>query len=132
MHRDHAAAQRGQLLDAEHQHAFVLAGQQGMTRQMHRRGAAGAGVFNVVDRNAFEAQIAQDHLAKDHPAQYVGTVHGLNIRQLQTGVGHRIENRPLRQFRCHHARVTAEDGHRAAHYMHLSHGRVSRDWNRKP
>ena len=41
-----------QLLDAEHQHGVVLLGEQRVARQVHAGGAAGAGVLDVVDRDA--------------------------------------------------------------------------------
>jgi hypothetical protein len=35
----------------------------------------------------------------------------------------------LGKFRRHHANVAAKGRHRSAHYMHLGHGRISRDSN---
>ncbi|MNF73187.1 hypothetical protein D3C84_551820 [compost metagenome] len=130
LHRDGAAAELGQLLDAEHQHPLVLPGEQRMACQVHGGGAAGAGVLDVVDRDAGKAQVADYHLPEDHAAEDVGAVNRLDILQLQAGVGHGVDDRLLGQFRRHHTLVAAEAGHGPAHYMHLAHWRASRGANR--
>ncbi|MCY1272313.1 hypothetical protein D9M70_208890 [compost metagenome] len=129
LHGDGAAAELGQLLDAEHQHPLVLTGQQCVARQVHGGGAAGAGVLDVVDRDARKAQVTQDHLAEDHAAQHVGAVDRLDILERHARIGHGFDDRLLGQFRRHHTLVTAEAGHGAAHYMHLAHWRASRESN---
>ncbi|MNO71610.1 hypothetical protein D3C76_625280 [compost metagenome] len=127
LHGDGATAQRRQLLDAEHQHPFVLPGLQGMAGQVHGGGTTGAGVFDVVDGNALEAQVAQNDLAENHPAQHIGAINRLDIGQCQAGVGHGVEDCALCKFRRPHTGMAAEGCHGCAHYVHLAHERASRD-----
>ncbi|MCY1248051.1 hypothetical protein D9M72_614380 [compost metagenome] len=96
---------------------------------MHGGGATGAGVLDVVDGDAGQAEVTQDHLAEDHAAEHIGAVDGLDVFQFETGVRHSLEDRLLGQFRRHHTLVAAEAGHGAAHYMHLAHWLASTDSN---
>ncbi|MNL53026.1 hypothetical protein D3C87_1762420 [compost metagenome] len=129
LQRDGAAAERGQLLDAEDQHRVVLPGQQRVPCQVHAGGAAGAGVLDVVDRDALEPQIAHDQLAEDHAAQDVGAVDRLDAAGRHVGIGQRLQDCLLRQLRRQHGGVPAERRHRAAmdvDVLHLAYLSFSR------
>ena len=111
LQRDGAATELRQLFDAEHQHGVVLVGQHRVACQVHAGGAAGAGVLDVVDRDAVEPEIANDHLSEDHAAEHVGAVDRLNVARLHAGVVHRGKDGALSQFGSKHTGVAAERRH---------------------
>ncbi|MCY1536554.1 hypothetical protein D9M68_720140 [compost metagenome] len=111
LQRNGAAAELGQLLDTEDQHAAVLTGHQCMARQVHGRGTAGTGVFDVVDRDALETEVADDDLTKDHASEHVGAIDGVDVAQIGPSVFQCAKDGLLCQFRGLHANMAAKRRH---------------------
>ena len=116
------------LFDAEDEHGVVLLRQQGMARQVHAGGAAGAGVLDVVDRDAAHAQVADDQLAQDHAAEHVGAIDRLDLVEGRAGVFDGAQDGLLRQFGGVYPGVAAEGGHRAARNIDVWHGNARHSW----
>ena len=121
----HAAAEHGELVDAQHQHAVIAACRDGVPGLAKGCGAAGAGVFAIHHGYARHAQWPQGALARKAPAIGRAAIDRLDLLALKARIVDGALDRGPAEILKHEFGITPDAPHGGADDGYLAHQRAS-------